>query len=193
MCYADNEIQLKGATLMRGYFNRPEETAQSFTDDGWFKTGDAGMLDAQGHLFVTERIKDLMKTSGGKYIAPQKIEGLLVQDGLIDQAAVIADKRQYVSALIVPNYVELKLYAEKQGINSPSIEQLLKNEQIQTLIMQRVQQCQQGLASYEQVKRVALLAVPFSFDNAQLTPTLKLRRKNITRDYQTKIDELYCD
>lgn len=189
----ENEIQVRGPTLFRGYFNKPEETAASFTDDGWFKTGDAGKRDERGNLFVTERLKDLMKTSGGKYIAPQRIEGTLVQDRYIEQAAVIADAKHFVSALIVPDFNALSEYAQAHHIDYLNRESLLKNEQILSLFNYRVREIQHELASYEQVKKFALLTTPFTMEAGELTPTLKLRRKIILQRYKKEVDTLYCD
>jgi len=189
----ENEIQVRGPTLLRGYFNKPEETAASFTADGWFKTGDAGKMDEQGNLFVTERLKDLMKTSGGKYIAPQRIEGTLVQDRYIEQAAVIADAKHFVSALIVPDFNALSEYAQAHHIDYFNREGLLKNEQILSLFTYRVRQIQHELASYEQVKKFTLLTTPFTMEAGELTPTLKIRRKIIAERYKKEIDAFYCD
>ena len=189
----ENEIQVRGPTLFRGYFNKPQETADSFTDDGWFKTGDAGKRDEQGNLFVTERLKDLMKTSGGKYIVPQRIEGTLVQDRYIEQAAVIADAKHFVSALIVPDFNALSEYAQAHHIDYLNRESLLKNEQILSLFTYRVREIQHELASYEQVKKFALLTTPFTMEAGELTPTLKLRRKIILQRYQKEVDTFYRD
>jgi len=189
----ESEIQVRGPTLLRGYFNKPAETAASFTADGWFKTGDAGKRDEQGNLFVTERLKDLMKTSGGKYIAPQRIEGTLVQDRYIEQAAVIADAKHFVSALIVPDFNALSEYAQAHHIDYFNREGLLKNEQILSLFTYRVREIQHELASYEQVKKFALLTTPFTMEAGELTPTLKLRRKIIAQRYKKEIDTFYCD
>ncbi|GBU11853.1 long-chain-fatty-acid--CoA ligase [Enterobacterales bacterium] len=189
----ENEIQVRGPTLFRGYFNKPEETATSFTDDGWFKTGDAGKRDHRGNLFVTERLKDLMKTSGGKYIAPQRIEGTLVQDRYIEQAAVIADAKHFVSALIVPDFNALSEYAQAHHIDYLNRESLLKNEQILSLFTYRIREIQHELSGYEQVKKFALLKTPFTMEAGELTPTLKLRRKIILQRYQKEVDTFYRD
>lgn len=187
----ENEIQVRGPTLFRGYFNKPEETAASFTTDGWFKTGDAGKRDEHGNLFVTERLKDLMKTSGGKYIAPQRIEGTLIQDRYIEQAAVIADAKHFVSALIVPDFNVLIEYAQAHHIDYLNRESLLRNEQILSLFTYRVREIQHELASYEQVKKFALLTTPFTMEAGELTPTLKLRRKIILQHYKKEVDTFY--
>jgi len=187
----ENEIQVRGPTLLRGYFNKPEETAASFTADGWFKTGDAGKMDAEGNVFITERLKDLMKTSGGKYIAPQRIEGTLVQDRYIEQAAVIADERHFVSALIVPDFDVLNVYAQNHHIDYLNRTGLVKNEQILSLFAHQLREIQHELAGFEQVKKFVLLTKPFTMEDGELTPTLKLRRKIIFSRYQKEIDQLY--
>ncbi|MFO6297666.1 AMP-dependent synthetase/ligase [Rahnella selenatireducens] len=187
----ENEIQVRGPTLLRGYFNKPEETAASFTADGWFKTGDAGKMDEQGNVFITERLKDLMKTSGGKYIAPQRIEGTLVQDRYIEQAAVIADERHFVSALIVPDFDVLNVYAQAHHIDYFNRAGLVKNEQILSLFAHQLREIQHDLAGFEQVKKFVLLTKPFTMEAGELTPTLKLRRKIIFSRYKQEIDQLY--
>lgn len=187
----DNEIQVHGATLMRGYFRRPQETADAFTGDGWLKTGDAGKLDEQGNLYITERLKDLMKTSGGKYIAPQHLEGTLGQDRFIEQVAVIADARKYVSALIVPCFEALEEYAVSANLKYHDRLELLRHSHIIELFEQRLREMQKELSRVEQVKRFTLLATPFSMESGELTPTLKLRRKIIAQRYQLEIDAMY--
>lgn len=187
----ENEIQVRGATLMRGYFRRPQETAEAFTADGWLKTGDAGKLDAEGNLYITERLKDLMKTSGGKYIAPQHLEGTLGQDRFIEQVAVIADARKYVSALIVPCFEALEEYAVSANLKYHDRLELLRHSHIIELFEQRLREMQKELSRVEQVKRFTLLATPFSMESGELTPTLKLRRKIIAQRYQLEIDAMY--
>ncbi len=189
----ENEIQVRGATVMRGYFHRPEETAAAFTPDGWFKTGDAGELDERGNLFITERIKDLMKTSGGKYIAPQCLEGTLGQDRYIEQVAVIADARKYVSALIVPCFEALEEYARSINLRYQDRLDLLRHNHILELFEQRLQEMQKEFARFEQVKKFTLLPAPFSMEDGELTPTLKLRRKVIHQRYQPEIDAMYAE
>lgn len=189
----DNEIQVRGATVMRGYFHRPQETAEVFTDDGWLKTGDAGELDADGNLFITERLKDLMKTSGGKYIAPQHLEGTLGQDRFIDQVAIIADTRKYVSALIVPCFEALEEYARSVNLKYHDRLELLRHSHIIELFEQRLREMQKELSRVEQVKKFTLLPVPFSMEEGELTPTLKLRRKVINQRYRLEIDAMYSE
>ncbi|MFP9230994.1 AMP-dependent synthetase/ligase [Pectobacterium cacticida] len=188
-----NEIQVRGATLMRGYFRRPQETAEVFTEDGWLKTGDAGALDASGNLYITERLKDLMKTSGGKYIAPQHLEGTLGQDRFIEQVAIIADTRHYVSALIVPCFEALEEYAHSINLKYHDRLDLLRHSHIISLFEQRLRDMQKELSRVEQVKKFTLLPVPFSMAKGELTPTLKLRRKIINQRYRSEIEAMYAE
>ena len=189
----DKEIQVRGPTIMRGYFNRPEETHSTFTADGWLKTGDAGALDEKGNLFITERIKDLMKTSNGKYIAPQMIEGALGQDRFIEQIAVIADARKFVSALIVPCFETLEEYAKSVNLKYHDRLELLKHSHIVEMFEVRLAEMQKELARFEQVKRFTLLPQAFSMELGELTPTLKLRRNIIHQRYQSEIDAMYVE
>lgn len=189
---ADNdEILIKGPTVLKGYHNKPQATAEAFTADGWFHTGDAGRIDSDGALQITDRIKDLFKTSNGKYIAPQAIESRLCEDSLIEQVAVIADLRKYVTALIVPDYAKLEDYARQQGIDFTSRQQLLNDERIISYVQSRIEPLQDGLAPFEHIKRFALLPQPFTMESGELTNTLKLRRKVVTANYADLIDSLY--
>ncbi|MCG3724463.1 AMP-dependent synthetase/ligase [Vibrio cincinnatiensis] len=190
---ANNEILVRGPMVMRGYYKMPEETEQSFDEHGFLKTGDAGHIDEQGNLFITDRIKELMKTSGGKYIAPQVVEGAIGKDHFIEQIAVIADTRKFVSALIVPCFDTLESYAKELNIKYHDRIELLKHSQIIELFEKRVNELQKGLAKFEQVKRFKLLPKAFSMDEGELTPTQKLRRKVINDRYQQEIDEMYHD
>ncbi|WP_422641346.1 AMP-dependent synthetase/ligase [Xenorhabdus beddingii] len=189
----ESEIQVRGPIVMKGYFNRPEETVHAFTEDGWLKTGDAGGLDDHGHLFITERLKDLMKTSTGKYIAPQMIEGMLGQDRFIEHIAVIADARQFVSALIVPSYEAIEEYAKSINLHYRDRLELLRHHQIIALFEQRLQKMQKNIVKFHQVKRFILLPDAFSMEKGELTPTLKLRRKIISQHYQHEIESMYRD
>ena len=187
----NNEILLKGGSITKGYYNNPEENAKAFTEDGYLRTGDAGYIDKEGNIFITERIKELMKTSNGKYIAPQQIEGKVGKDSFIEQIAIIADARKYVSALIVPNYDALSEYAKSLNLKYKNYSELIKNSQIVEFFQKRLQNLQQELAAYEQIKRFTLLTTPFSINNDELTPTLKLKRKNIYKNYFREIEAMY--
>ena len=185
----NNEILVKGKTVMSGYYNKPEETKRAFTEDGFFRTGDAGRLEGNT-LFFTERIKDLYKTSNGKYIAPQAIEMVMSGDNYIEQIAVIGDQRKFVSALIVPAYPLLEKYAGEKGISFESREELVKNKDILRFIEARVEEHQKNLASYEKIKRFTLLPEPFMM-GCELTDTLKLRRPVVLQKYATEIEAMY--
>ena len=189
---AENEILVKGPTVMRGYYNRPEENAKAFTSDGWFRTGDAGLLDANGAIVLTERLKDLFKTSNGKYIAPQAIESRLGEDKYIEQVAVIGDQRKYVTAIIIPAFEALKEYAQKKGIKYDSIDDLVENSEIRLFIEQRLERLQKGLAPFEKIKRFTLLPKEFSIEGGELTNTLKIRRPVINSRYADEIEAMYC-
>ena len=186
----NNEILLKGKTITKGYYKKSEATAAAFTEDGWFRTGDAGHL-INGELYLTERIKDLFKTSNGKYIAPQALETKLVIDRYIDQIAIIADQRKFVSALIVPAYGLVKDYADKKGIRYTDMANLLENPEIINLFTARIGTLQQQFVHYEQIKRFALLPEPFSMERGEMTNTLKLKRSVIAENYKDLIDKMY--
>ena len=185
----NNEILVKGKTVMSGYYNKPEETKRACTEDGFFRTGDACRLEGNT-LFFTERIKDLYKTSNGKYIAPQAIEMVMSGDNYIEQIAVIGDQRKFVSALIVPAYPLLEKYAGEKGISFESREELVKNKDIIRFIEARVEEHQKNLASYEKIKRFTLLPEPFMM-GCELTDTLKLRRPVVLQKYATEIEAMY--
>ena len=186
----DNEILLRGKSITKGYYKKPDVTAKAIDADGWFHTGDAGYIK-NGELFLTERIKDLFKTSNGKYIAPQVLETKLVIDRYIDQIALIADQRKFVSALIVPVYGLLKEYAAKKGVEYKDMEELLRHPAIQRLYDMRIDTLQQHFAHYEQIKRFTLLPEPFSMERGELTNTLKLKRAVIAQNYKDIIDKMY--
>lgn len=187
-----NEILVKGPTVMRGYYNMPEETAKAIDADGWFHTGDCGELTEKGHLVMTERLKDLYKTSNGKYIAPQMLETLLAQDKYMAQVAVIGDGRKYVSALIVPDFDELSMWAAKRKIQFKNNEDLVNNPKVHEMIEKLINEYQKDLASYEQIKRFVLLPRPFSMESGELTNTLKIRRAVINKRYAKLIDAMYA-
>lgn len=188
----DGEIQVKAPTVMRGYYNKPELTGQVFTDDGWFRTGDAGVIDKYGNITITDRLKDLFKTSNGKYIAPQVLETRLVQDPFIEQVAVIGDRRKYVTALISPALDAIKEYASENGINFTGIRDLLTDSRIVNMISSRIDALQAGLASYEKIKKFTLLPREFSMERGELTNTLKIRRKIINSHFAKEIDAMYA-
>ncbi len=188
----NDEIQVKGPTVMQGYFNLPDATAEAFTPDGWFRTGDAGRIDHEGNLFLTDRIKDLFKTSNGKYIAPQALESRLSKDALFEQVAIIGDRRKFVSALIVPDFDALYKYAEKLHIGSHlTRRELAENPRVIDYVSRRIEELTADLAPYEHIKRFVLLTEPFSMENGELTNTLKIRRRVVADRYAKVIDKLY--
>ena len=186
----NNEILVKGPSIMKGYYNRPEETAAAFTEDGYF--GDAGRITDRGELVLTERLKDLFKTSNGKYIAPQALESLLGEDQLIEQVAVIGEQRKFVTALIVPAYDAVRVYADKNKIGYNDMEDLLKNEKIIEMFMENINVLQADFAPYHQIKRITLLAKPFSMETGELTNTLKVRRNVVAKNFKEEIDAMYA-
>ena len=188
----NSEILLKGPTITKGYYKRPEQNKTAFDADGFFHTGDAGYLK-NGELYLTERIKDLFKTSNGKYIAPQMIEALLLVDKFVDQVAVIADQRKFVSALVVPEYGALEEWARARGIKFADRVELCENKEVNAMMMERIDILQQSLAHYEQIKRFTLLPHHFSMEKGEITNTLKLRRGMVNKHYKDIIDGMYAN
>ncbi len=186
----NDEVLLKGPTITPGYYMRDAINAEAFDKDGFFHTGDAGYLES-GELFLKERIKDLFKTSNGKYVAPQQVEALLLVDKYIDQCAVIADQRKFVSALVVPEFRTMEQWAADHGIRFGSREELCADKLVHGMLMERIQTLQQGLAPYEQIKRITVLPHHFSMEKGELTNTLKLKRPVINKIYKSLIDKMY--
>ena len=188
----EGEVLLKGPTITIGYYNRDDLTREAFTEDGYFRTGDSGYLK-DGELFLKERIKDLYKTSNGKYIAPQMIESKLLVDKFIDQIAIIADQRKFVSALIIPVYPLLEEYAREHHIPFENREQLCADPKVNEMMKERIDTLQQQLAHYEQIKRFTLLPHHFSMEKGELTNTLKLKRRVLNENYKREIDAMYAE
>lgn len=188
----NNEILLKGDQITKGYYRKQEVTDQTIDSEGWFHTGDAGYIK-NGELFLTDRIKDLFKTSNGKYIAPQMIETKIVVDRYIDQIVIIADKRKFVSALIIPDYPALEDMAKKRGIAYSDIADLCRNKEVNQIYMDRIETLQQEFAHYEQIKRITLLPEAFSLAKGELTNTLKIKRPVITQNYTKEIEAMYAE
>ena len=186
----DDEIMLKGPTITKGYYKRESLNKTAFDDEGYFHTGDSGYMK-NGELFLKDRIKDLFKTSNGKYIAPQMIESKLLVDKYIDQIAVIADQRKFVSALIIPDYALLEEYAAKHNITYNSREELCSNAEIHEMMAERIETLQQQFASYEKIKRFTLLPQHFTMERGELTNTLKIRRKVLAKNYAREIEKMY--
>ena len=188
----NNEILLKGETITKGYYRKAEVTANAIDKDGWFHTGDAGYLK-DGELFLTDRIKDLFKTSNGKYIAPQMIESKLVVDRYIDQIVIIADQHKFVSALVIPDYAVLEAWARKHNIQFSNRTELCHDADVRDFVMERIETLQQEFAHYEQVKRITLLPEPFSMERGELTNTLKVKRPVVYENYKKEIEKMYED
>ena len=186
----NNEILLRGATITKGYYRKEGITRETIDADGWFHTGDAGFMK-NGELFLTDRIKDLFKTSNGKYIAPQMIESKLVVDRYIDQIVVIADQRKFVSALVVPEYELLQDFARRHHIPFKDNADLCRNPDINKMLLFRIDTLQQEFAHYEQVKRITLLPEPFSMEKGELTNTLKIKRSVVNENYAAEIRAMY--
>lgn len=190
---ADGEIETRGPHIMRGYYNKPAETAAVFTADGWFRTGDIGKIDSDGFLTITDRKKELFKTSGGKYIAPQALEQLIKGSRFVNQVVLIGNGRKFPAALIVPNWEQIESYARLKGLKETSRPELCRSPKIIDLFERQVAQLTPDLAQYERVKKVALLENEFTIEGGELTPTLKVKRRVIDEKYRSVIDELYCD
>lgn len=188
----NSEILLKGKTITKGYYKKSEATAQAIDADGWFHTGDAGYIK-DGRVYLTDRIKELFKTSNGKYIAPQQIETKLVVDRYIDQITLIADERKFVSALIVPEYKLVEEYAHSHNITYTDRKELLLHPSVVNLFRERIDTLQQQFAHYEQVKRFILLPEPFNMERGELTNTLKIKRAVVAKNYKELIDTMYED
>ena len=186
----DGEILVRGPSVFKGYWNRPEETKAAFVD-GWFKTGDIGNIDGDGFLSVTDRKKDLIKTSGGKFIAPQPIENALKLNPYVGVAAILGDRRKFPAVMISPNFARLELWAGENNIVFHSRAELVENSKVQNLFESAVEEINQNLARFEKLKRVILVPDEFTADNGVLTPTLKLRRRVVEERYKKQIDDLY--
>ena len=186
----DGEILVKGPTVFKGYWNMLEETKAAFTD-GWFKTGDIGQIDAEGFLSVTDRKKDLIKTSGGKFIAPQPIENALKANVLVAQAAVIGDKRKYASVIISPHFPLLEDWARANGVTFNSNQELVHHPKVRELYRGIVEDLNKKLAQFETIKKIIIVPDEFTVAGGEITPTLKLKRRIIETKYKQQIDELY--
>ena len=187
----DGEILVKGPSIFKGYWNMPEETKDAFTEDGWFKTGDIGQVDNEGFLTITDRKKDLIKTSGGKFIAPQPIENALKNNPLVAQAAVIGEKRKYASVIISPTFPLLEDWARTNGVAFSNREELVHQPQVRKLYEGIIEELNKNLAHFETIKKVMLVPDEFSIATGEITPTLKLKRRVVENKYKQQIDQLY--
>lgn len=190
---SNGEILVKGPTVTPGYYNNPDANAAAFTDDGFFRTGDVGHFTPEGALVLTERVKDLFKTSNGKYIAPQMMESRLAENKYIDEVAVIGDRRKFVTALVVPNLSQLRAWAESKGIEADDSERLMADPKVIAFIMSQIQNYQKDIADFEKIKRITLLPHHFSIMNGEVTNTMKVRRPIVARNYADIIERMYSD
>lgn len=190
---ADGEIETRGPNVMQGYYNKPQETRAVFTDDGWFKTGDIGTIDEDGFLRITDRKKELFKTSGGKYIAPQPLEQMIKGSRFVNQVVLIGNGRKFPAALIVPDWELVESYAQLKGIKASSRGELGKHPRIIDLFERQVGGLMPDIAQYERVKKVALLENELTIEGGELTPTLKVKRRVVDEKYRDVIDALYAD
>lgn len=190
---SNGEILVKGPTVTPGYYNNPDANAAAFTDDGYFRTGDAGYLTPDGALVLTERVKDLFKTSNGKYIAPQMMESRLAENKYIDEVAVIGDQRKFVTALVVPNLPQLRDWAHRNNIDAEDSYSLMKNQKAIDFIMSQINIYQKDIADYEKIKRITLLPHHFSIMNGEVTNTMKVRRSIVAKNYAGQIEAMYAE
>jgi len=187
----DGEILVRGPSIFKGYWNLPQQTAEAFAEGGWFKTGDIGGIDSDGFLVVTDRKKDLLKTSGGKFITPQPIERSLQLNPMVAAAIVLADRRKFPSAILGPNFALLEEWARRRNISFKSREELIGHPQVYVLYEKIVAEVNQNLARFEQIKKFLLIADEFSIANGTLTPSMKLRRRQVEEIYRGRIEALY--
>jgi long-chain acyl-CoA synthetase len=189
---ADGELLVRGPNVFHGYWNLPEETAAAF-EDGWFKTGDIAALDSDGFLSITDRKKDLIKTSGGKFIAPQPLETTLKTNPLVAQAAVLGDKRKFACVLISPNFAALEEWARGQGVAATDRVQLIHAPKVREKFEEIVAGLNSGLAQFEKLKKVLLVPDEFSVESGELTPSMKLKRRVVEKKYQRELDTMYAE
>jgi long-chain acyl-CoA synthetase len=187
----DGEIEVRGPNIMRGYYNKPEETKAAFTEDGWFRTGDIGTIDKDGYLTITDRKKELFKTSGGKYIAPQPIEQAIKGSRFVNQVVLVGSERKFPAALIVPVWEQLESYCKLKGIDVKSRSELCHHPRIIDLLQRQIDALTPNLARFERIKKVALLENEFTIEGGELTPTLKIKRRVIDEKYRDEIEKLY--
>jgi long-chain acyl-CoA synthetase len=189
----DGEIEVSGANVMLGYFNKPEATQDVFTEDGWFKTGDIGKFDADGFLKITDRKKELFKTSGGKYIAPAPIEQMIKGSQFVNQVVLIGNDRKFASALIVPDFESLGNYSKQTGLNLKSPAEFCQSDKIVKLLEKEIDQLTETLSKFEKVKKIALLEKELTVEGGEMTPTLKVKRRVVDEKYRDVIEKIYTD
>jgi long-chain acyl-CoA synthetase len=189
----DGEIETTGPNVMLGYYNKPEATRDAFTDDGWFKTGDIGRVDEDGFLYITDRKKELFKTSGGKYIAPSPVEQAIKTSRFVNQVVLVGNERKFPAALIVPNFEQLTNYAKLKNLDLKTPHEFCENSRIINLLEREVEKLTNNLSQYEKVKKIALLENELTVEGGELTPTLKVKRRVVDEKYKSEIDKIYAD
>jgi long-chain acyl-CoA synthetase len=189
----DGELLVRGPSVFPGYWQKPEANAECFDEQGWFRTGDIAHIDADGFLFITDRKKELLKTSGGKLVAPQPIENKLKNNPLVAQAALVGDKHKFISVLISPNFAALEDWAQRHGVQAASRAQLVADNRVIALYGEMVREVNGSLANFETLKRFRIVAEEWTQESGQLTPSMKLKRRVITAQYAAAIDALYAD
>lgn len=190
---SDGELEVKGPSIFVGYWKKEKETEETFTEDGWFKTGDIGNLDDGGFLSITDRKKELLKTSGGKFIAPQPIENKLKANTLVGHAAMVGDKHKFVCVLISPNLAALKGWAKGQGVQTEDPALLVKHAKVIKAYQEIVDRVNQQLANFESIKRICVVPEEWSVETEELTPSLKLKRRVVEKKYASQIADFYMD
>jgi long-chain acyl-CoA synthetase len=189
----DGELEVKGPSIFKGYWRKEKETAEAFTADGWFKTGDIGNIDKDGFLSITDRKKELLKTSGGKFIAPQPIENKLKSNLLVAQAALVGDKHKFACVLISPNFAALEGWAKGQGISTADKGALVKDARVVKAYQEIVDKVNAGLANFESMKRMSVVPEEWTVEDGTLTPSMKLKRRVVEQRYANEIGEFYVD
>jgi long-chain acyl-CoA synthetase len=190
---SDGEIEVSGANVMLGYYNKPEATRAVFTEDGWLKTGDIGRLDADGFLIITDRKKELFKTSGGKYIAPSPIEQQIKSSKFVSQIVLIGAERKFPAALIVPNFEQLASYAKYKNLEIETVAEFCAHPRIVDLFERQIRERTKNLSQFERVKKFALLENELTVEGGELTPTLKIKRRVVDEKYREIIEKLYIE
>jgi long-chain acyl-CoA synthetase len=189
----DGELEVEGPSIFVGYWKKEKETKEAFTADGWFKTGDIGNIDRDGYLSITDRKKEMLKTSGGKMIAPQPIENRLKANVLVGQAALVGDKHKFACVLISPNFAALEGWAKAHGIAAGDHAALVKDAKVVKAYQEIVDKVNTGLANYESMKRMSLVPEEWSVEDGTLTPSMKLKRRVVEQRYARQINEFYVD
>jgi long-chain acyl-CoA synthetase len=187
----DGEILVRGPQVMKGYWNNPEANWEAFTEDGFYRTGDIGFIDEEGYLTITDRKKELLKTSGGKYVAPQPIENAFSTEPFIEQVVVVGENRKFVSALVVPEFEALAEWARQKGLEYRSHAELVRHPEVKKLVQEIIDRVNRGLARYEQIKKYVITDHPFTEEGGELTPSRKIKRRVIEEKYRDLIDSMY--